>query len=142
MIGFLLALIAIGLLCFVLYKAFERNQELITKHNKLVEQVDGYHSYMFEGRFHIGDVMSAYSGLLLSPKKEEGIRELASYMTGRTVDLQNLAQEVDKIIPSLVEQFPWLKEIPFNQVSEDNWEEFRDNYAIKYGDYLNVKMAL
>jgi hypothetical protein len=129
------------LLCvfaYVAYQAYKQNQVIIKKNNHLIHNMDQINTYFVEGKFHIGDVLTACSDHMLSPKKEEGVRELVSYMTGKTVDMEDLVKETDRIIPELHKQFPWLAEIPFEDCNEGNWRQFRDEYAQKYGEYLNV----
>ena len=122
-------------------RAYQQNQKLLEKDKKLTEQLDNCQTYLVEGKFHIGDILTACSNHMLAPKKEEGLRELAEYMLGTTVDMAELESSVDKIIPELNHQFPWIKTISFDECNESNWKEFRDKYAEQYGEYLNVNMV-
>jgi hypothetical protein len=124
-----------------LLKAYKKNQKIQSEKEHLASQLDSIQSYLVEGKFHIGDILTACSDRMLAPKKEEGLRELAEYMTGQTVDMQNLKQVIDTLVPELKKQFPWINDIPFDQCNESNWKEFRDKFAQKYGEYLNVNVV-
>ena len=138
----LLLMLAFSIFVLVIaIRAYQQNQKLLEKDKKLTEQLDNCQTYLVEGKFHIGDILTACSNHMLAPKKEEGLRELAEYMLGTTVDMAELESSVDKIIPELNHQFPWIKTISFDECNESNWKEFRDKYAEQYGEYLNVNMV-
>jgi hypothetical protein len=58
--------------------------------------------------FHIGDVLSITSGVLLSPRGLTGVKELLSYMTEEDLSLYELTAAAEACAPILRAQFPTL----------------------------------
>lgn len=61
--------------------------------------------------FHVGDILSAITGTLLSPRLIEGMYDLLGYMTGEPLWTHQLPRASRECEPSLREQFPDLAAI-------------------------------
>lgn len=58
--------------------------------------------------FHLGDVLTATGGRMVSPNGLAGIRALASHLAGWTVGTHQLGRVIDACLPGLVAQHPAL----------------------------------
>ena len=59
-------------------------------------------------KFHLGDVLSITTGLLLSPRHMDGIYDILNFMTGDNLFTPQLPRAKDECKPYLLEQFPQL----------------------------------
>lgn len=60
--------------------------------------------------FHLGDVLSITTGVLVSFRSMEGIYDILNFMTGDDLFTHQLPRATDECKPHLLEQFPELKE--------------------------------
>ena len=61
--------------------------------------------------FHIGDVLSITSGILVAPSGMDGICAILDHMTGESLFTHSLPRAARACEPVLLEQFPELTEI-------------------------------
>lgn len=71
--------------------------------------------------FHIGDILSVTSGILVSPRHVGGLYDLLGWMTDGPVWTHQLPRVADECAPSLRQQFPDLAavEVPEGLGSEE-----------------------
>lgn len=81
--------------------------------------------------FHIGDILSVTTGLLVSPRHMDGMYDLLGYMTGDELWTHQLPRACDECEPSLREQFPDLAAVvpPEFESSEQVWGWLEEQVA-------------
>ena len=67
-------------------------------------------------KFHIGDVLSITTGLLVSPDHIGGVYQILNYMTRDNLFTHQLGRAADECKPYLLKQFPWLASDEFQGV--------------------------
>jgi hypothetical protein len=67
-------------------------------------------------KFHIGDVLSITTGLLVSPDHIGGVYKILNYMTRDSLFTHQLGRASDECKPYLLKQFPWLASDEFQGV--------------------------
>lgn len=92
--------------------------------------------------FHIGDMLSIYTGVLCLPNGIEGIYEILNHMTGTSLQTIQLPGAAEDMVGFLVEQHPWLKNITRDDLRPGvNLEEHKQEIqklVEKYGEYHSV----
>lgn len=58
--------------------------------------------------FHLGDLLTITTGLLLSPRGMEGVYDILDFMTGGSLFTHQLPRAADECKPSLLAQHPCL----------------------------------
>ena len=61
--------------------------------------------------FHLGDLITATTGVLVAPSGMGGFQDFVEWMTGSPVWTHQLGRAVDTCKPHLIEQFPFLADI-------------------------------
>ncbi len=89
-------------------------------------------------RFHVGDVISVATGVLVSPRLIEGVYDLLNYLTGDSVYTHQIPRVCKECVPWLQCQFPWLEKIDGSGVNQDNWREWLAGVVSRFGEYLEV----
>lgn len=89
--------------------------------------------------FHLGDVLSVTTGLLVSPSHIQGVYNILNYMTGHDLFTHQLPRASEKCKPFLFKQFPQLKNITGEEVNKENWKQWLDEQVEKYGESFNVE---
>lgn len=59
-------------------------------------------------RVHLGDILTATTGVLVAPTGMAGLQELLEWMTGGLVWTHQLGRAADACQPVLLAQFPWV----------------------------------
>lgn len=97
---------------------------------------------MTEARsFHLGDILSATTGRLVSPRHVDGVYDILGFMTGESLMTHQLPRASDECRPSLLEQHPALAavEVPESFDGKEHVFEWLDQQVAKYGEYLDVR---
>ncbi|WP_433330055.1 hypothetical protein [Spirillospora sp. CA-294931] len=77
---------------------------------RLVEEVD--HGAVRARRpFHLGDILTITTGILMAPRGVEVLYDLLGFMTGETLLTHELVRAADECAPCLLEQHPDLADI-------------------------------
>jgi hypothetical protein len=98
---------------------------------------------MTDKLFHIGDILSISTGILVSKRKMDGVYEILNWMLSDNLFTHQLPRAAEQVRPELLKQLPWLSEI------EDPWwtkegapkptydqcMEWTTEQAIKYGTF-------
>lgn len=66
---------------------------------------------MVDNRFHLGDLLSVVTGVLLSPDLIGGVYRIVDHVTGVAHMTHQLGRAAEEIRPYLLEQHPWLKDV-------------------------------
>lgn len=60
--------------------------------------------------FHVGDLLSVTTGVLVSPSHMDGVYAVLSHLCGESLFTHVLPRAIDAMGPVLLEQHPWLEE--------------------------------
>jgi len=101
-------------------------------------------SELKENQFHIGDIITVITNVLLSPYKDkaDGIIRLLSYMVDENVYEFQLMRVVEECRPELLKQFPefaGLAEIFGDKVNSDNWFLVLNELVDEFGGWRFVE---
>lgn len=79
--------------------------------------------------FHVGDVLSVTTGVLVAPSLLDGVHRLLDYMTGDVLMTHQLPRACDACAPHLLDQHPQLAEViipTFDELEDGNREQARE----------------
>jgi hypothetical protein len=92
-------------------------------------------------RFHLGDLLTVTTGLLLSPDHVGGLYRIVDHVAGQPHLTHQLGRAADEIKPFLLEQHPWLADITVPGSSftdEPSVIEWLSRAVAVYGEYHDV----
>jgi len=89
--------------------------------------------------FHIGDVLSAYSGYLVSNRHMTGVYETLNFLTGDELFTHQLPRAMDECHTWLEKQHPVLKEIDCSGLNPETLPAWLDGIVAKYGETLELE---
>lgn len=91
-------------------------------------------------KFHIGDVLSVTTGILVSPKMIGGVYEILNWMTGESLFTHQLPRVSREAAPVLLALYPDLADAQADAeaVTPDNHANFIAKMIARYGEFLNV----
>lgn len=100
-------------------------------------------------QFHLGDIISVYTGIMVSRSRMDGVFEFLNHMSGERLSLQQLADVKDLAKPELEKQFSWLKDAAAQVeadfaagivgTTQDSTNSYVDGIAQHYGAHHSVK---
>lgn len=88
--------------------------------------------------FHIGDVLSAYSGFLVSNRHMAGVYDTLNYLTGDNLYTHQLPRAMKECHAWLERLHPQLKEIDCSGLNPDTLDAWLDGIVAKYGETLDL----
>ena len=89
--------------------------------------------------FHIGDVLSAYSGYLVSNRRMEGVYETLNFLTGDDLYTHQLPRARDECKGWLERLHPQLKEIDCSGLTPETLPTWLAGIVAKYGETLTLR---
>lgn len=89
--------------------------------------------------FHIGDVLSAYSGYLVSNRHMAGVYETLNYLTGDSLYTHALPRAMDECHGWLERLHPQLKEIDCSGLNPETLPAWLARVVAKYGETLELQ---
>ncbi len=92
-----------------------------------------------ERAFHIGDVLSAYSGFLVSNRNMDGVYETLNYLTGDDLFTHQLPRAMDECKGWLEKLHPQLKEIDCSGLTPKTLPDWLAGIVAKYGETLMLR---
>ena len=90
-------------------------------------------------KFHLGDILSVTTPLLVSPKGMVGVSNLINYMVGDHVGMTVLSNAASICKPYLLKQYPFLIDIDTKEVNKRNWQEWLAKCVENYGEEFEIK---
>jgi hypothetical protein len=91
-------------------------------------------------KFHVGDVLSVTTRVMLSPRDEEGLRDILAYVSGREELLKAPMEDLIEAAPEceawLHAQYPWIR--PNALVGKD-WREWVPWNEVRFGAEMWVQ---
>jgi hypothetical protein len=102
---------------------------------------DGFHVCKTKEtkRFHIGDVLSAYSGFLVSNRHMAGVYDTLNFLTGDNLYTHALPRAMDECHGWLERMHPILKEIDCSGLNPQTLPAWLDGIVAKYGETLELR---
>jgi len=89
--------------------------------------------------FHLGDVLSVTTGILVSPKGMGGVHELLDFMTGDVLMTHQLPRAVEVCGPELIARHPSLDvATPTAFAGEPDVLAWLDRRVAELGEYLLI----
>lgn len=88
--------------------------------------------------FHLGDVLSITTSLLVSPRYMDGVYELLRFLTGAAPQLPALAEEIGRCRGYLLRTFPELADVDASSVQFENWQAWLSAQIGAHGEFLTV----
>ena len=89
--------------------------------------------------FHLGDILSITTGVLVSPDGIGGVYNILNYMTGESLFTHQLGRAAKKCKPFLDKQFPQLTDANTDGITSENWRERIDALVKQYGKMFDVE---
>ena len=99
-------------------------------------------------RFHLGDLVSVNSGVLVSPNHIGGVYDVVDFVTGQAHMTHQLPRASETVRPWLVQQHPWLTDvvidftIPDGASRDEAWlivSTWLEKATAQWGDYHEVE---
>lgn len=90
--------------------------------------------------FHVGDVLTITTGIMLSPRNIEGVYDILGWMTDEQLYTHQLPRVADEAKPVLLAAFPQLASAQAiaHTVNPSNFERALDEFVRRYGEVLPV----
>lgn len=89
-------------------------------------------------QFHLGDVLSITTGILMSPRKMDGVYDILNFMTQDDLFTHQLPRACKECAPFLLEQHPQLKGIVIEGVTAENFNQRLEDLCAQYGETILV----
>jgi hypothetical protein len=89
--------------------------------------------------FHIGDVLSAYSGFLVSNRHMAGVYETLNFLTGDNLYTHALPRAMEECHGWLERLHPQLKEIDCSGLNPETLPAWLAGIVAKYGETLELQ---
>jgi hypothetical protein len=93
-----------------------------------------------ERLFHLGDILTITTGLLVSPRHVEGIYDILNFMTGDNLFTHQLPRAMDECAPVLLAQHPQLRavQVPEEFDGKEHVDQWLAEQVMRYGEQLSV----
>ena len=88
--------------------------------------------------FHLGDILSIYTGRLVSPTHMDGIYSILNFMTGDNLFTHQIPRVGRECAPHLLRQFPWLAEVSTDGCTGETWQHWLQVQVDRYGENHSV----
>lgn len=90
--------------------------------------------------FHLGDVISAAFGVLVSPRHMDGVYDTLNFLTGDNLFTHQLPRAGRAVQPFVLDQHPQLAPLvdDVNVVNTENWRAWLDEQIARYGETLEL----
>ena len=89
-------------------------------------------------QFHLSDILTITTGILVSTRHMKGVYDILNYMTRDNLFTHQLPRAGREAKPYLLRQHPWLADIDHSTVNEYHWREWLDEQIKAHGEYHTV----
>lgn len=95
---------------------------------------------MTDRQFHLGDILTITTGLLVSPRHVDGIYDILNFMTGDNLFTHQLPRAMDECCPALLVQHPQLRAVstPEEFEGKEHVDRWLAEQVAQYGEQLPV----
>lgn len=92
-------------------------------------------------QFHLGDVISAAFGVLVSPRHMDGVYDTLNFLTGDSLFTHQLPRAGRAVQPFVLDQHPQLALLAeaVKNVTAENWRAWLDEQIALYGETLELE---
>lgn len=98
---------------------------------------------MIEDKFHLGDLLTVASGIMVSFDGKEGLERLMGFILGEPVVWgAGIGPQAYACRVHLLSPHPWLAEVDYTAVNVDNWHEWLVARVAQYGAWHTVTALL
>lgn len=88
--------------------------------------------------FHLGDILSAMTGKLVSPRGLDGMYETLAYLAGGPVWTHQIPRVCREAGPAILAQHPALAAVNASGVTPENWRAWLAEQVSVYGEWLDI----
>jgi len=88
--------------------------------------------------FHLGDVLTVTTGLLLAPRGMEAVYDILNFMTGDDLYTHQLPRARNECASNLLEQHPHLATVEVEGVTPENFAAKLEELTAEYGEAVLV----
>ena len=92
--------------------------------------------------FHLGDILSITTGVLLSPRYMDGVYELVRYLTGYEPRIDQLDEAMVACRIYLIDRHAGLEGIDTGNVDFETWRAWLDVQVQRLGEFIEVTRPL
>ena len=89
-------------------------------------------------RFHLGDVLSVTTGILMSPRRIEGVYDILNFMTGDNLFTHQIPRACREVTPALFQQHAWLRDIELNTMTPSEVAPTLAALVEKHGEFVTL----
>lgn len=83
--------------------------------------------------FHLGDILSATTGKLVSTRHIEGVYDILGFMTGENLMTHQLPRAMREAAPEILRQHPDLADIHPPTLTPETWRGWLDAMIMRFG---------
>lgn len=84
--------------------------------------------------FHLGDVLSVTTGILMSPTRMDGVYAILNYMTGDSLFTHQLPRACKQAGPAILAQHPRLASIELDAMTPETVAQTLARLVAEYGE--------
>lgn len=89
--------------------------------------------------FHLGDLLSVTTGVLVSPRYMDGLTDIVGYLTGADLDVDRIPESLQVCRVYLVTQVPVLSEVIAEELTFESWRGWLDEQVALFGEWHSVR---
>ncbi len=93
-------------------------------------------------RFHLGDVLSITTSVLVSPRYMDGVYDLVKYLAGEQPEMDALPETIAACKDYLLNNHPEFTELDPASVKFENWRAWLNAQVFEFGEWVEVKRPL
>lgn len=86
-------------------------------------------------RFHIGDLLSVTTGVLVSPRYMDGLSDIVSYLTGVDLDVDRIPEMLLVCRAYILAEVPALDDADAGNIDAENWRGWLDTQVERFGEW-------
>lgn len=90
-------------------------------------------------KFHISQILTVTTGIMVSNNGMEGVYGILNHMTGDNLFTHQLPRALRECKPHLLKEHPDLNDVDASEVTPDNVTEWVADKVRKYGEYRSVE---
>jgi hypothetical protein len=97
----------------------------------------------YESRiFHLGDVLSVTTSVLVSPRSMYGVYDIVQYLTRSEPALDALDASILECRGLLLAQHPQFEDVDTADVEFENWQKWLDEQVARFGEWVTVQRSV
>lgn len=90
-------------------------------------------------QYHISDILSVTTGILVSTRHVEGVYDILNYMTGDDLYIHQLPRAMEECAPYLLREHQWLADVDASTVNSETWEAWLREQIAEHGEWHLVR---